>query len=79
MTMNELITRTLDLRSGTPDGKGAKLRQYFIKTWQLDEHLYTQLRSPEIFYHRGAPPAPYHLVLLSAHGGFLHPRAQHYP
>lgn len=55
MQMNELITRTIDLRSGNADEKRSAIREYFLKTWTIDELLYTQLKSDEVFYHRGDP------------------------
>lgn len=60
--MKELITKTLDLRSRTPDEKRAEIREYFLKTWALDELLYTQLKSDEVFYHRGDPLR--HIILF---------------
>ncbi len=53
--MKDLIARTVDLRSGSPDEKRAEIRDYFLKTWVIDELLYTQLKSDEVFYHRGDP------------------------
>lgn len=53
--MKHLITRTLDLRSGLPEEKRAEIREYFLKTWDIDELLYTQLKSDEVFFHRGDP------------------------
>ena len=62
MQMNELITRTIDLRFGTPDEKRSTIREYFLKTWTIDELLYTQLKSDEVFYHRGDPLR--HIILF---------------
>lgn len=62
MQMNELITRTINLRSGTPDEKRSAIREYFLKTWTIDELLYTQLKSDEVFYHRGDPLR--HIILF---------------
>lgn len=53
--MKELITKTIDLQSGNPEEKREEIRAYFLKTWALDELLYTQLRDDSIFYHRGDP------------------------
>lgn len=53
--MQTLITKTIDLRSGSPEEKREEVRSYFLKTWAIDELLYTQLKSDEIFYHRGDP------------------------
>ena len=53
--MEHLITRTIDLQHGNPDEKRKEIRDYFLKTWEIDEKLYTQLKSDDIFYHRGDP------------------------
>lgn len=53
--MNQLLTKTTDLRNGNPDAKREEIRDYFEKTWKIDEKLYTQLKSDEVFYHRGDP------------------------
>lgn len=60
--MKELITKTLDLRSGTVHEKRKEIREYFLKTWEIDELLYTQLASDEVFYHRG--DALRHIILF---------------
>lgn len=53
--MQQLITHTIDLKNGNADDKRREIREYFEKTWAVDELLYTQLKSDEIFYHRGDP------------------------
>jgi len=53
MNPEHLVTKTIDLRTGNPADKRREIRDYFLKTWAIDEQLYTQLRSDEIFYHRG--------------------------
>jgi len=53
--MQDLISKTIDLKNGTPDAKRQEILSYFEKTWAIDEKLYTQLKSDEIFYHRGDP------------------------
>ena len=53
--MQELITKTIDLQNGTPETKRQEILDYFEKTWTIDEKLYTQLKSDDIFYHRGDP------------------------
>ncbi|MDD4778094.1 MAG: 5-histidylcysteine sulfoxide synthase [Fermentimonas sp.] len=60
--MTDLITKTIDLRSGSPDNKREEIRDYFLKTWAIDELLYTQLKSDEIFYKRGDPLR--HIILF---------------
>ncbi len=60
--MKELITNTIDLRSGTPESKRKEIRDYFLKTWIIHEKLYSQLKSDEVFYHRGDPLR--HIILF---------------
>ncbi len=60
--MHELITKTIDITSGNSEEKRQEIREYFLKTWELDELLYTQLKSDEIFYHRGDPLR--HIILF---------------
>lgn len=55
MKLNELVTKTIDLRTGTAGEKRREIREYFLKTWAIDEQLYTQLRTDDVFYHRGDP------------------------
>ena len=60
--MKDLIANTINLRTGTPEEKRAEIREYFLKTWTVHEQLYTQLKSDEIFYHRGDPLR--HIILF---------------
>jgi len=53
--MQEYITTTLNLQQGTATEKRNEIRNYFLKTWEVDEKLYTQLKSDDVFYHRGDP------------------------
>ncbi|MEI8084712.1 MAG: 5-histidylcysteine sulfoxide synthase [Paludibacter sp.] len=53
--MQDLLTKTIDLRNGKPEDKRREIINYFEKTWAVDEKLYTQLKSDEVFYHRGDP------------------------
>ncbi|MBP1663858.1 MAG: 5-histidylcysteine sulfoxide synthase [Bacteroidetes bacterium] len=53
--MQEYITTTLNLQQGTAAEKRNEIRNYFLKTWEVDEKLYTQLKSDDVFYHRGDP------------------------
>lgn len=53
--MLDLITKTIDLRKGNPEQKRREILDYFEKTWAIDEKLYTQLKSDDVFYHRGDP------------------------
>lgn len=60
--MKELITKTIDLRTGSPEEKRQEIRDYFLKTWAIDELLYTQLKSDDVFYMRGDPLR--HIILF---------------
>lgn len=60
--MKDLLAKTIDLRSGTPETKREEIREYFLKTWAIDEHLYSQLKSDDIFYKRGDPLR--HIILF---------------
>jgi len=60
--MNDLIAKTIDLHSGRPEEKREEIRDYFLKTWALDELLYTQLKTDAVFYHRGDPLR--HIILF---------------
>ncbi len=53
--MNEFIAKTIDLQQGDAEEKRKEIREYFLKTWNIHEKLYTQLKSDEIFYHRSDP------------------------
>ena len=53
--MQQLISKTIDMNNGTPQNKRMEILNYFEKTWAVDEKLYTQLRSDEVFYFRGDP------------------------
>lgn len=50
-----LISRDIDLQNGEPEAKRQEILKYFQQTWELDEMVYSQLKSDEIFYHRGDP------------------------
>jgi 5-histidylcysteine sulfoxide synthase/putative 4-mercaptohistidine N1-methyltranferase len=53
--MQNLITKTINLKEGTSEGKRKEIREYFLKTWEVDELLYTQLVDDQTFYLRGDP------------------------
>lgn len=53
--MNQFITKTIDLQHGDEITKRKEILHYFEKTWEIDEKLYTQLASDDVFYHRGDP------------------------
>lgn len=48
-------TRTIILNSGTPEAKRAEIRDYFHKTFSIDEQLYQTLASDKAFYLRSEP------------------------
>ena len=60
--MKDLFAKTIDLRNGTPEEKQKEIREYFLKTWEIDELLYTQLKSDDVFYKRGDPLR--HIILF---------------
>ena len=60
--MDNLLTKTVDLRSGNPEDKRAEIRDYFLKAWEIHEKLYKQLKSDDIFYKRGDPLR--HIILF---------------
>lgn len=51
--MQALFSKTIDLRSGDAELKRKEIRDYFLKTWETDEKLYSQLRDDDVFYKRG--------------------------
>ncbi|QBG48052.1 5-histidylcysteine sulfoxide synthase [Verrucomicrobia bacterium S94] len=51
----ELITRNIDLTSGTVEEKRAAIKDYFLRTWTLYERLFETLASDEVFYERPQP------------------------
>jgi len=53
--MNRLVCKTIDLRQGEPNGKREEILSYFLKTWEVDEKLYSVLKRDETFYMRGDP------------------------
>jgi len=53
--MKNLITKTVNLSIGNPEEKRKEIREYFLKTWEVDEKLYTQLIDDDTFYRRGDP------------------------
>lgn len=60
--MQNLITKTVNLKEGTAESKKAEIRDYFLKTWEVDEKLYTQLVDDTAFYLRGDPLR--HIILF---------------
>lgn len=60
--MKSFIAKTINLNDGTSEEKRSEIRDYFLKTWNVDEKLYTQLASDEVFYHRGDPLR--HIILF---------------
>ena len=60
--MKSFVAKTIHLRDGTSEEKRSQIRDYFLKTWNVHEKLYTQLASDEVFYHRGDPLR--HIILF---------------
>ena len=60
--MKSFVSKTINLRDGNQEEKRAEIRDYFLKTWNVHEKLYTQLASDDIFYHRGDPLR--HIILF---------------
>ncbi|WP_347838036.1 5-histidylcysteine sulfoxide synthase [uncultured Draconibacterium sp.] len=50
--MTTLYTPTTNLLDGNPEQKRAEIRDYFLKTYALDEQLYTFLKTEKAFYRR---------------------------
>lgn len=53
--MDRLITKSVNLNTGNPENTRREIMNYFEKTWEIDEKLYSQLANDEVFYHRGDP------------------------
>lgn len=53
--MDRLLTKTINLKTGNPENTRQEIMKYFEKTWEIDEKLYSQLASDDVFYHRGDP------------------------
>ena len=60
--MKSFVAKTIHLRDGNQEEKRAEIREYFLKTWNVHEKLYTQLASDDVFYHRGDPLR--HIILF---------------
>lgn len=69
--LKDLIARTVNLSEGDPDRKKAEIRDYFLKTWEVDEKLYTQLAHDEVFYMKGDPLRHVILFYLGHTAAFL--------
>ena len=53
--MDFRTTRTVILNEGAPERKRQEIRDYFLKSYSLDEHLYDSLASDDAFYLRPEP------------------------
>lgn len=53
--MDIFNTRTIQLDSGDPEQKRQEIKEYFKKTWALDDRLYEHLVRDEAFYQRPEP------------------------
>jgi 5-histidylcysteine sulfoxide synthase/putative 4-mercaptohistidine N1-methyltranferase len=64
-------TRTTILNAGTPEAKREEIRNYFHKTFTLDEKLYDCLAGDEAFYLR-AEPLRHPLIFYLGHTGVFY-------
>jgi len=64
--MHNLITKTINLHDGDPGDKRIEILDYFEKTWEIDERLYTILKDDETFYRR-ADPLRHPLIFYLGH------------
>lgn len=60
--MKTFVAKTIHLRDGSSEEKRKEIRDYFLKTWNVHEKLYTQLASDDVFYLRGDPLR--HIILF---------------
>lgn len=64
--MTDIITKNIDLIKGDAASKKAEIREYFLKTYALDEKLYEHLNCDEAFYKR-ADPLRHPLIFYYGH------------
>ncbi len=64
--MNELLTQTIDLISGNPADKRVEIRNYFKKTYAIDEALFKLLKHDATYYKR-ADPLRHPLIFYLGH------------
>ena len=64
--MNNLIAHTTDLINGDAEQKKAEIRDYFLKTFALDEKLYEYLKNDRAFFRR-ADPLRHPLIFYYGH------------
>src|SRR6056300_303594 len=64
--MNNLVSDTIDLVNGNAESKKAEIRDYFLKTYALDEKLYEHLNSDASFFLR-ADPLRHPLIFYFGH------------
>jgi 5-histidylcysteine sulfoxide synthase len=64
--MNNLITKTINLKEGDPKDKRNEILDYFNKTWEIDERLYDLIKQDETFYLR-ADPLRHPLIFYLGH------------
>lgn len=58
----KLIARTTNIGEGKPNDVRNEIRDYFLKTYEVDDLVYKQLRSNEVLYKRGDPLR--HIILF---------------
>lgn len=64
--MTQLVPHTIDLINGDLESKKAEIRDYFLKTYALDEKLYKHLNSDDAFFRR-ADPLRHPLIFYYGH------------
>ncbi|HKK81549.1 MAG TPA: 5-histidylcysteine sulfoxide synthase, partial [Prolixibacteraceae bacterium] len=64
--MEQLITNTINLTEGDSDTKKREIRDYFERTYAIDEKLYTVLSDDSAFYMR-ADPLRHPLIFYLGH------------
>ncbi|MCF7911926.1 MAG: 5-histidylcysteine sulfoxide synthase [Candidatus Cloacimonetes bacterium] len=64
--MKDHIARTIILSEGNASDKRAEIRQYFHKTWEIDDQLYTAIVNENTLYKR-ADPLRHPLIFYIGH------------
>ncbi|HOO83920.1 MAG TPA: 5-histidylcysteine sulfoxide synthase [Prolixibacteraceae bacterium] len=64
--MQNFVTHTIDLVHGDPESKKIEIKQYFERTYAIDEQLYRILKTDEAFYRR-ADPLRHPLIFYLGH------------
>lgn len=64
--MTQFVSHNIDLKNGDSESKKAEIRNYFLKTYALDEKLYEHLNCDEAFFRR-ADPLRHPLIFYYGH------------